>query len=226
VIGESAPVVPAPDSGTRPDPGPYPDARPTGYTVILPPGWQQIPLREGTREAIRKIVDETFLQPPRGVSRDELTRHRIDLERRLTSVADEARRRGGVHLYLPVALRHGAPIAASFVVSEGSFGSPEGVDPEMAVSIAASGDDGYSTVTVDGALGLRQERTAPADPDRGVEYGSRRVDYVVPLPGRGDRWLIIAFSTLGGGDPDDQYAKVLVELFDAIMSTLRWTQPG
>jgi hypothetical protein len=34
--------------------------------------------------------------------------------------------------------------------------------------------------------------------------------------------VVVAFSTLGGGDPDDQYAKILVELFDAIMSTFRW----
>lgn len=201
------------------------DERAAGYTVVLPPGWQQIPLRDGTGEAIRKIVGETLQQLPQGVSRDDLAPYRIELERRLESVASEARRRGGVQMYLPVAMRHGAPIAASFVVSEGSFGAPEGVEPEMAVSVAAAEGDGFTKVTVDGAPSLRLEQTAPADPARGVDYGSRRVDYVVPLPGQRDRWLIFAFSTLGGGDPDDQYARVLVELFDAIMSTLRWAQP-
>jgi hypothetical protein len=31
------------------------------------------------------------------------------------------------------------------------------------------------------------------------------------------------FSTLGSGDPDGEYAKILVELFDAMMSTFRWS---
>lgn len=208
-----------------------PDSRPTGYTVVLPPGWHQIPVREGTRDAIRKIVDKTFAHPPEGVPRDRVTPYRLELERRLSDAAGQARRQGGVHLYLPVTMRHGAPMAASFVVSEGSLGSMEGIGPEMVVSSlaaedAAAGGGGNRTVTVDGAPGVRMERTAPADPGNGIEYGSRRVDYVIPVPDEQDRWLVVAFSTLGGGDPDDEYARILADLFDAIMSTFRWTRAG
>jgi hypothetical protein len=49
------------------------------------------------------------------------------------------------------------------------------------------------------------------------------VDYVVAVPGDPDRYLAVAFSTFGGGDPDDAFARQLVELFDAMMSTWRWT---
>jgi hypothetical protein len=35
--------------------------------------------------------------------------------------------------------------------------------------------------------------------------------------------MVITFSTLGDGDPSGQYAGLLAELFDAIMSTFRWT---
>jgi hypothetical protein len=35
--------------------------------------------------------------------------------------------------------------------------------------------------------------------------------------------MIITFSTLGDGDPAGEYARLLAELFDAILSTLRWT---
>jgi hypothetical protein len=56
------------------------------------------------------------------------------------------------------------------------------------------------------------------------DYGSRRVDYIVPVPGEVDRWLVIAFSTIGGGDPDDNVARLLVELFDAMMATFRWAR--
>ena len=44
----------------------------------------------------------------------------------------------------------------------------------------------------------------------------------MPIPGEGGRWLLFAFSTLGAGDPDDQVARMLVQLFDAMMSTFRW----
>ena len=37
------------------------------------------------------------------------------------------------------------------------------------------------------------------------------------------RWMVITFSTLGDGDPSGEYAATLAGLFDAIMSTLRWT---
>jgi hypothetical protein len=37
---------------------------------------------------------------------------------------------------------------------------------------------------------------------------------------------MVVFSTVGDGDPAGQFAGILVELFDAIMSTFRWTWPG
>ena len=199
----------------------------TGYTVVLPPGWEQIPVRAGTRDAIRKIADRTFAHAADGVPRDKVTPYRIELERRLSDAASQARSRGGVLLYLPVTLRHGAPLGASFVVSEGSLGSLDGIEPAMVISALAAADagDGRRAVTVDGAVSLRLEHTSPPQPGKGIDYGSRRVDYVIPVPASQDRWLVIAFSTLGGGDPDDQYARIMVELFDAIMSTFRWTQP-
>lgn len=225
---ESTPVSAGPGPGPGADARQPDDAQPSGYTVVLPPGWHQIPVREGTGDAIKKIVDSAFAQPPEGVPRDKLTPYRIELERRLSSAAAQARRNGGVHLYLPVTVRYGTPIAASFVVSEGSLGSLEDISPEMVVSYLASGEgpveDGSRTATVDGAVGLRREHTAPASPEKGIDYGSRRVDYVLPVPGQRDRWLVIAFSTLGGGDPDDDYSAILVELFDAIISTFRWTR--
>lgn len=42
-------------------------------------------------------------------------------------------------------------------------------------------------------------------------------------------WLVFAFSALGAGDPGDEFAHLLVGLFDAIMSTFTWTwtqEPG
>jgi hypothetical protein len=100
------------------------------------------------------------------------------------------------------------------------------VDPAMIVSHLAAESRDARPAMVDGAMAVRIERTAAPQPAEGVEYGSRRVDYVISVPEDPDRWLAVAFSTLGGGDPDDQYARLLVELFDAIMSTFRWSREG
>jgi hypothetical protein len=196
----------------------------TGYTLVLPPPWRQIPVRYGTPKAIRQISGEAFRHLPRHISRDKVTPYRIELERRLTSAADQARRHGGTDLYLPVDLARGTLLAASFVASEGWLGAAGELRASDIVSRLAAEDAGSARVTVDGAAGVRTEHISPADPPAEPGRGSRRVDYVLPVPGAGGRWLVFAFSALGAGDPGDKFADLLVELFDAIMSTFRWTR--
>ena len=189
------------------------------YSIVLPPGWRRIPLRTGTEKAIRGVVREAVASLPRDAPPDKVGPHRLELERRLTSMAQRARGKGGIDLYVPVGPVYRAPVAASFLVSELSLG-PAG-PASVAASMAAE-DDTWQPVTLDGADGLRVERTAGPAPGDGVEFASRRVDYVLPVPGRPGCWLAISFSTLGGGDPDDEIARLLTELFDAIMSTFGW----
>jgi hypothetical protein len=199
-----------------------------GYSVVLPPAWRKIPVRGGTDKAIKEIVDQAFANLPKEIPRDKVTPYRLELGRQLADAARRARQQGGTELYLPVELEHGTLIAASFVVSEGSVGPPSGEDLDPAQIIAlmtAEADDGQA-VTVDGAVGVRTERVAPPDPASGIDFGSRRVDYVISVPGDARRWLLVAFSALGAGDPDDKFAELLVELFDAIMSTFRWARVG
>ena len=193
-----------------------------GYTLVLPPGWEKIPARHGTDEAIKAILDAKFRALPARVPRDQLAPYRAEVEGRLRRAAAQARKNGAVDLYLPVELRNGLPVAASFIVSEGSIGSGGVAAPEQIVSHLVDDAADGSPVTVDGVTAARSEQAAPPDPARGIEYGSRRVDYVVPVPGAPDRWLLAGFSTLGAGDPDDGLARMLVQLFDAIMSTFRW----
>jgi len=193
---------------------------PTGYVLVLPPGWRQVPVRAGTREAIREIVRDRFRVRPGHVPRDALTPYRIALEQQLTAAAAQARQRGGTELYLPVEPVRGTLIAASFVVSEGSIGARD--EHDAALIVAALGGDG-SGLLLDGVRAARIERIAPPDPARGAERGSRHVDYAVPVPASDGRWLVFAFSALSAGDPGDKLAGNLVELFDAIMSTFRWT---
>jgi hypothetical protein len=209
----------ATDTSAAISPGAAPGGA-TGYTLVLPPGWRQVPVRAGTREAIREIVRDRFRVRPGHVPRDALTPYRVALEQQLTAAAAQARKQGGTELYLPVEPVRGTLIAASFVVSEGSLGARD--EHDATLILAAVGGDGPGPV-LDGARAARIERIAPPDPARGAERGSRHADYAVPVPGGDGRWLVFAFSALSAGDPGDKLAGNLISLFDAIMSTFRWT---
>jgi hypothetical protein len=79
-----------------------------------------------------------------------------------------------------------------------------------------------SPVMVDGCAGARLESAAPAETILGIEAASRRVDYLLPVPGQPGQWLIVTFAASGDGDPEGEFARLLVELFDSIMLTFRW----
>lgn len=201
--------------------------RAAGYTIVLPPAWRKIPVRDGTDRAIKDIVDEAFAELPKNIPRDRVTPYRLELGRQLADAARRARRNGGTELYLPVKLQRGTLITASFVVSEGPAepaGEAPAADPAQVASLLAARSEGGRPVTVDGAAGARTERTAPPDETSGAVHGSRHVDYVLSVPGEASRWLVIAFSALSAGDQDDKFARLLVELFDAMMATFRWSR--
>lgn len=201
----------------------------SGYELVLPAGWRRIPVQYGTRPAIRGVVDEVLRRVSAGVPRDSLTPYRIELERRLSEMAKQARSAGGVDLYLPVEHTHGVTITASFVVSRITLPDPPGesqgagqADTAQFVTYLTSDEGDASPIEVAGAAAARKESVAAADPAQQIGYGSRRVDYILPVPGQPRGLLIIGFSTIGDGDPDGKFAKLLVELFDAIMTTFRW----
>lgn len=197
----------------------------TGYTVVLPPGWCRIPVRYGSAKAIRGVIGQALKSVPGGVPAERVAEFRAELQARLKDMVTQARRQGGLDLYLPAAPMHGMPVAASFIVSEGTFGeAAPGVSPAEMVALLAAESGGSGSVLLDGSPALRREHAAP--PVREAEeLASRRVDYVVPVPGEDGRWLIAAFATPGAGDPADELSGILVQLFDAIMSTFRWSRP-
>jgi hypothetical protein len=202
---------------------PGPDSTIAGYTLVLPPGWERIPVRSGTAQAIKRILDAKLRTLPVKVSRDTIVPYRVMVEGHLRKVATEARKQGGLDLYLPVDLRNGFLIAASFVISEGSLTASSQGSAPTAVLTKLTDDDDATPASVGNSPALRREHLVPPDPACGTEYGARRVDYIMPLPDDGSRWLIAAFSTVVNEEAPDWFAKLLVELFDAIMSTFRWT---
>lgn len=198
----------------------------TGYTLVLPPGWCRIPLRHGTSAAIREMLDEKLRHLPR----DRVAPYRSEIERRLKQQVAQARANGGVDMYFPVEISELGPLPASFVVSEIRLDPPEEAgnsDPSLVVaSLAADALDGQGPriVDIDGAAGVRTDELAAGDPDAEFSYASRRVKYILPMPRAAGRWLLVMFATPGAADPAGKLADLLVELFDAIMGTFRWTE--
>jgi hypothetical protein len=213
-----------------------PASPPSGYRLLLPSDWVQIPLRQGDAEqAARDIVAAAFARVPADAPRDKLTPLRLELERRLLAAVADARKAKALELYLPMRLEGEVNLGASIAVSEAQLPAHPGTngegrrfsDPaEIAVQLF-SDDSGtgidLSSGEIDGALAVRRERIAPAAPDRGTELATRRVDYLVSVPGDQTRWFVAAFSTIGAGDPKDDLADALVEWFDALMTTFRWS---
>jgi hypothetical protein len=197
-----------------------------GYRLVLPPGWIQVPVRDAKPGTPHEVVSAAFRNPPAGIPRDSFTSARIELERRLGSMIRKAKTNGGLELFLAYGNAYANPVPASFLIAEGSLGGTPGEDPLAVVTALAEGaarDGGKPgrLTALDGAPAARIEQIGSADAEAG--YPSLRVEYTVPVPGADGRWIIITFSTLGDGDPAGQYARLLAELFDAILSTLRWT---
>jgi len=199
-----------------------------GYTVVVPPGWCRIPLRHGTNAAIKNVLDRSFRHLPR----DRVAPYRLEIERRLKALVAQSRSNAGLDLYFPVDAAADGPVPASFLVSEARYSPPSedgeqdqaarAVDPAQVLAYLASESPGARIVDADGAPGLRAEQVVRPGPDAEFQYATRRVEYTLAVPGSPGRWLVVAFSTPGSADPDGRLARLLTELFDAIMLTFRW----
>lgn len=209
---------------------------PNGYRLLLPSDWVQIPLRHTkAEEAARRIATDAMGRVPADVPRDKLTPLRLELEGRLRTAIADAQRARALDLYLPMRLAGEVNLGASIVVSQTRLPQPVASDglpapasdpAEIAVRLMSrrEGTDlDLASGEIDGALAVRRECVMPADTGRGVELASRRVDYLVSVPGDARQWFLAAFSTVGAGNPHDELAEALVEWFDALMGTFRWS---
>lgn len=201
----------------------------SGYRLVLPPGWVQVPVRDAAPGTAHEVVATAFRKPPEGIPRDTFTSAKIELERRLEKMIRKAKTEGGLELFLACGQVYANPVPASFLIAEGSLGratdDPLAVVTAIAEGAARDGGKPGELTALDGAPAARVERiAAPRDAaQHGDDQPSLRVEYTVPVPGSTDRWIVITFSTLGDGDPSGEYAATLAELFDAILSTFRWT---
>jgi hypothetical protein len=116
----------------------------------------------------------------------------------------------------------GASAATGVGPPASGAGPPDLVARTVARLVAA--DESAGAVEVHGAPAVRTSSRSVGDPERqmGIAATSRRVDYLVSVPGRPGRWLAVSFTVLEPAD-DPVLAELLVELFDAVMTTFRWS---
>ncbi|MFJ9472120.1 hypothetical protein [Streptomyces caniferus] len=208
---------------------------PHGYKLILPPGWARIPLRDGTKEALEKVLFSHLWEVPEGISRDDAMRFRLEARRQMEKQARAARRNGGLDLYLPVLPRGGTFLMASFIVAEMPIGQYGAAPPEAVLAQLVEEDgSGKSVAKVDVAGAPAVRRCYQSTPDaeelrsapgavQQTALPACRVEYVIPVLDDPGRWISINFSTPGDGDLDSEFTGVLVELFDAVVGTFRWS---
>ncbi|WP_405769021.1 hypothetical protein [Streptomyces sp. NBC_01538] len=206
----------------------------TGYRLLLPDQWAQIPLRHSTEGAVHRILEDAYTRIPKDAPPDKVGPYKRELARRFRQAVAQAQQTKGLDLYLPVKpMGEGEfnfSLGASILVSEsllprrsGANGAGEPTDVAVQL-LSRDGTEGadLSSGEIDSSLAVRREHVAAANPDRGVELPSRRVEYIVSVPGDPNRWFVAAFSTIGGGNPRDELAEALVEWFDAVMANFRW----
>lgn len=202
-----------------------------GYRLLLPSQWAQIPLRQGTEEAVNRVLEDVYSRIPEDAPPDKIGPYKKEIAKRFRSSVAQAQDRNGLDLYVPVQpmgdqeFNLGASILATeTTLPERARGATYADPTDLAAQLLSREgmDADLSSGDVDGAVAVRREYVADADPDQGIEVASRRVEYIISIPGQAAQWFIAAFSTVGGGDPRDELAEVLVEWFDAVMTTFRW----
>ncbi|MEU0168491.1 hypothetical protein ABZ214_24050 [Streptomyces iakyrus] len=199
---------------------------PNGFNLVPPPGWDVIPLHAGTREAMDRIVRKAVAQLPAGFPKDDIPKARLKLTQEIRKVVRRASAKGGMTLYLPTERLHGVALPVSIVASEPIEIPRVTADsgPAAVLAALASETPGAELRELDDTAALRSERDVAADATQGIDVAHRRVEYLVPIPdSTPDQYLTFSFSALIAPGSDPVFYDTLVELFDAVMSTFRWS---
>jgi hypothetical protein len=208
----------------------------TSYRVVLPRPWVRIPVGAGLEERVHEIAERAMQRLPKEVPPDQARPMRREVERRVIASVRMSREYGGIDFYLPTDSWHGFLVGASFVVSNAT---PPGLLPEdsddavgavgAVLAHLASSRTGTEVLDIGDTVWARTEQVVQPDESsarEGVDVATRRVDYLTAVPGDEARWILVAFSCVGDGNPDGELALLTTELFDAIMSTWRWIREG
>ncbi|MFJ3379388.1 hypothetical protein ACIPJ2_03175 [Curtobacterium sp. NPDC090217] len=212
------------------------------FFMVVPPGWARLPADEAHREELGTIVRQVIANAlPDDLPRDRAEPLRQEMRKRLTATVVEAGDNGATAVYLPVQPVDGFTPPVSVIETEVDDESDEAPEQVIAQILADAlpdrrDQDDPGIREVDGGIAARTDTTIRrADP--GTELpglgqdlpvvDDRQVVYTIPVPHRPGRWVVMSFSAISLPDADGQLTDALVSLFDAIMTTFRWTDvPG
>ena len=190
---------------------------PGRYELVVPDGWWAVDLVPGRwQRQIAALVDHQW----RGIDDAPHLKAeaRAELERRARS-AEEA---GGLQLFLSVGALAGVPLSASLLISSVPLAAADELT-ELAHRAAESGRAvSHRELPAGPALRTRwREDAAPGQvggspADEAPLPATTCLDVHVPVPGA-PRVLLLQFRT-----SLEPLADALVEVFDAISTTLRW----
>ena len=218
------------------------------YSVTVPPGWVRLELDGDVDAQVRHLLDHLTAPVPR----DSAPTVRHQVEKQLRALVADAQSRGAVDLLVPVERVEGLTIPASVMatvvtvpeageshedvlvamVARGA-GEPVAVGDAVAVRSVTRRD---VTAQLEAEV-TRTERAlqtagAPAGPlatvadDAEPAAGavSRHVRYLLGIPARPRQFLALTLAVLEpADDPEAELGDALTELFDAVVSTLRWS---
>lgn len=194
-----------------------------GYTIVLPPPWRRINLLVDLDPQVDDVIERSSRNIPAEIPPDQVGPLKRQMKARMLSQVEGARDRGGLDFYFTDGERYGFSYNATFVVS--GLVTATSSDAEVADALAEQFRRGAEPVEIAPSVWARREFTEATGPDRdGTEsVRARRVEYVTAVPEDPRRWIMVTFSTIGDGDPHGELVTVIVQLFDAMMSTWHWT---
>ncbi|GAA2224154.1 hypothetical protein GCM10010413_17300 [Promicromonospora sukumoe] len=203
------------------------------WAFLLPPGWARFPTGALREKELDAAVDEVVARAPSG---DDALRTALR-----AAFADA----GIGAVYLPTAPVAGMAVPASITESEvfgeigrstaevaaQVLGEPDGLDQTADLDQTAGQDQTAGLgepVDLDGRPGARVVRTRHDVHREGGRplSSTREVTYVVSRDEVAGDWLVLSFSTRWDSPGTERLAATLVDFFDAVMATFRWTGPG
>ena len=201
-----------------------PSRPPTGYSLVLPPGWLRLPARPGAAEP---VLDEALDEAFAGLPRDSVGPLRAELRRRALALVAEARFADAVDVYVPLLGVRGRPLPASVIVAVttlpdalstdlGTDATADAATAGLLSRVAANGRG--AVVTLPAGPCARVESHEPPR-DEGEGHGTRRVVFHLPVPFATQRWVVVNCTVADGLSP---MTETVVDLLDALLSTWRW----
>ncbi len=196
----------------------------------LPGSWARIPLesRANTLASIRRMTERVTGR------QDQLATMRAELRERFTKAADIAREGGASELFIGLELIPGVPLPAWAAIFPADYDAVDlrelGIDDarravEFAVGAAPDGgetrrSDIDAPTPIHAVRHAFRRRTEGREGDSEYAFDLVEADYWI-VASNPNRLALLTFSTAFA-----EYEDEMLELFDAVVSTLRWSVPA